>query len=398
MIKEIEIENFKSINNIKITIPRFSALVGKNASGKSNFISSISLLKKLSNRDNLATALNSIAPFPRELFFRNGEGSISHFIFKFEIPSNKTEYKLDFEIYNSPHEASSRNRVIFRKEKFQKKVRDGVYKNFYEREENSYKVQGNTINQKIRPSELLLASYPDKEVVEISDFLKTIAYVPESSTDGFPGINIIKEGNFNLNRIDDLAVSLFIKNESDFNRAFKYLEALVPSLITPSVVDLDSITEKGDTTEPSNDEEAVSHYIVRWAQKGIKGTVTRHSISGGDLRAIQLVLNMFNVKKGGLMLVEELENGMHLNRISKLIDIIKTISFNRNLQVLFTTHSTQILDHVLPKEVIYCFMDKDEGSKYKILARTKEYGIIASDLEKETGISASKAFESGLYE
>ena len=88
MIRNVKIKNFKSIEYADINLPRFSAMIGKNGSGKTNFISAIYLLKKLTMGMDFTDAKSNISFFMNDFFYtgkaRNNE---AEFEFKIETPS-----------------------------------------------------------------------------------------------------------------------------------------------------------------------------------------------------------------------------------------------------------------------------------------------------------------------
>jgi len=70
MIRKITIENFRSIKKQTVVLNKLTAVIGKNGSGKSNFISAITLFKSLATGSDLDIIVNSkIAPLTTELFY-----------------------------------------------------------------------------------------------------------------------------------------------------------------------------------------------------------------------------------------------------------------------------------------------------------------------------------------
>lgn len=96
-----------------------------------------------------------------------------------------------------------------------------------------------------------------------------------------------------------------------------------------------------------------------------------------------------------MLIGEELENGLHYARIQSMVEILKYLSKKLKVQLLFTTHSPQILNFVSPREVIYCSKDGD-GSKYISLNDTDEYQKIKQELNIEP--TSKDLFESGLFD
>ena len=122
-------------------------------------------------------------------------------------------------------------------------------------------------------------------------------------------------------------------------------------------------------------------------------SISRVSLSGGNSRVIYLILSLYNSKSNTCFVAEEIENGMHLSRISKLIDQLRMIVKNRKIQLFFTTHNHLILEDLLPKEVIYVKL-ADSGSKYTKLSETREYQEISEALGRLP--SSTEVVNSGL--
>jgi AAA15 family ATPase/GTPase len=74
MITRIEIDGFKSFENFSIDFSPFSAIVGPNASGKSNLFDAIQLVSQLSKKD-IRSALLDLRGEPEELFRKSGSGT-----------------------------------------------------------------------------------------------------------------------------------------------------------------------------------------------------------------------------------------------------------------------------------------------------------------------------------
>ncbi|MCL7383385.1 MAG: ATP-binding protein [Thaumarchaeota archaeon] len=100
---------------------------------------------------------------------------------------------------------------------------------------------------------------------------------------------------------------------------------------------------------------------------------------------------MISVLHGGFSLVvlEEPENCIHLYLLETLMDLVR----NSPSQVVITTHSPYLLDHVKPEEV---FLVEKEGleTKVKMLSTTEEMNRVKLFLE-EGGI-LGEAWYSGI--
>lgn len=87
-------------------------------------------------------------------------------------------------------------------------------------------------------------------------------------------------------------------------------------------------------------------------------------LSDGTLRVLAVGAMLLSAPRGSLVIIEEIDNGVHPSRAKNLILQIKKIAEARNLRVLLTSHNPALLD-ALPDEslgdVLCCYRDPDLG-------------------------------------
>ncbi len=87
-------------------------------------------------------------------------------------------------------------------------------------------------------------------------------------------------------------------------------------------------------------------------------------LSDGTLRVLSIGAALLSAPKGALVIIEEIDNGVHPSRASGLLEQIQAVASERELAVLVTTHNPALLD-ALPKEAIpqalFCYRSIDEG-------------------------------------
>lgn len=87
-------------------------------------------------------------------------------------------------------------------------------------------------------------------------------------------------------------------------------------------------------------------------------------LSDGTLRVLAVAAALLSVPQGTLVVIEEIDNGVHPTRARLLIDNIYRVARERKLRVLLTTHNPALLDalpdEVLP-DVVACYRDPKEG-------------------------------------
>jgi predicted ATPase len=101
-------------------------------------------------------------------------------------------------------------------------------------------------------------------------------------------------------------------------------------LVAPEVQDIDFIeTELGD----------VMFVLV---EKDGTRTPAR-SLSDGTLRFLGMLVALRTAPPGSILMLEEPETGLHPQRIHLLVEYLETVTRERGIQVIATTHSPQVL-------------------------------------------------------
>jgi predicted ATPase len=87
-------------------------------------------------------------------------------------------------------------------------------------------------------------------------------------------------------------------------------------------------------------------------------------LSDGTLRVLAVAAALLSAPEGSLVVIEEIDNGVHPSRAQTLLENIQRVAHTRRLNVLLTTHNPALLD-ALPVEVIpnvvCCYRDPVEG-------------------------------------
>ena len=87
-------------------------------------------------------------------------------------------------------------------------------------------------------------------------------------------------------------------------------------------------------------------------------------LSDGTLRFAALTAAFFQHNMPGIMMIEEIENGIHPSRIQLLLDLMRTQGEYTKTQILATTHSAMILDWLQEedyKTTFLCRRDESTG-------------------------------------
>ena len=87
-------------------------------------------------------------------------------------------------------------------------------------------------------------------------------------------------------------------------------------------------------------------------------------LSDGTLRVLTIAAALLSVEEGSLVVIEEIDNGVHPSRSEQLLASIQTLAEAKNLRVLVTTHNPALLDALPSKmvpNVVFCFRDPQTG-------------------------------------
>ena len=88
-------------------------------------------------------------------------------------------------------------------------------------------------------------------------------------------------------------------------------------------------------------------------------------LSDGILRVLAIGAALLSAKKGSLVVIEEIDNGVHPSRAGLLLEHIADIAKRRNLRVLISSHDPALLD-ATPSEAVgdvaFCYRDDKTGA------------------------------------
>jgi predicted ATPase len=105
-------------------------------------------------------------------------------------------------------------------------------------------------------------------------------------------------------------------------------------------------------------------------------------LSDGTLRVLAIGAILLTAPEGSLVIIEEIDNGVHPSRADTLIKQIQNIATNRKLRVLLTSHNPALLD-ALPDEalgdVLCCYRDPEEGDSQLVrLGNLEQYSELVA--------------------
>jgi hypothetical protein len=96
-------------------------------------------------------------------------------------------------------------------------------------------------------------------------------------------------------------------------------------------------------------------------------------LSDGTLRVLAIAAAVLSAPPGSLVVIEEIDNGIHPSRAEEILRGIADIAKARRLSVLISSHNPALLD-ALPDEavpdVVFCYRDPQDGSSRLVRLET----------------------------
>ena len=100
-------------------------------------------------------------------------------------------------------------------------------------------------------------------------------------------------------------------------------------------------------------------------------------LSDGTLRVLAVAAAVLSAPEGSLVVIEEIDNGVHPSRAAELLRRLSRVATQRDLRVLISSHNPALLD-ALPDDavpnVVFCYRDPEAGdSRLVRLADIPDY-------------------------
>lgn len=163
-------------------------------------------------------------------------------------------------------------------------------------------------------------------------------------------------------------------------------------LIAPNFVDISFVRSDEDSSRPRYSSSA-RRTLSRTAKVRLRDhdrPVPLGSMGDGMLRVLQLVLKVFSAK-GGFLLIDEFENGLHYSVQEKVWGQIFDLAEELNIQIFATTHSWDCIESFAK---VALAKSGTEGVLFRVgrSARTSENGkVIATVFDEEQLFNITQA-------
>ncbi|MEA3410390.1 MAG: ATP-binding protein [Pseudomonadota bacterium] len=94
--------------------------------------------------------------------------------------------------------------------------------------------------------------------------------------------------------------------------------------------------------------DAMLYCDEQWSTEGGVSSVDARGMSDGTLRFLAILTSLLTRPANSLLVVEEVDNGLHPSRVGLLLEMLTVIGEQRGIDVLVTTHNPAFLDAAGP--------------------------------------------------
>lgn len=355
MIQSFTIENFKSFERATLPLAPLTLLIGANASGKSNAIEAMQLLSWLASGRPVADLLYAIREQEislrggfKDLLRANGEISLSYTVVEDLQPPQKFSISLEvtqegLRITGRPAVLGS---VIFAGSQSTQSDLNKLIKAL----DSELEQQPETLNEVIRNLRRQIYQVASQEDDPVAKSLTETLFL-EADPRSMRQYNYVQETQ--LKRDGSGLSSVLHRLTEEEGQKSQVLE-IIRSIPEQDISDISYIpTPRGEV-------------MVQLHETFGGKTVPREAalLSDGTLRVLAVAAALLSVPEGSLVVIEEIDNGVHPSRAHELLSHIQKVAKERNLRVLLNTHNPALLD-ALPldaiPDVVACYRDPEKG-------------------------------------
>lgn len=346
----IKINNFRVLQNIDFSPDGVCLIVGPNGCGKTTLLSALELMRNTFER-GFGTALN----------FLGGPAGFPNFFSPLGTPTTLTietagfRWELSPTVYQNgivhpiPEKMSQENVLLFA-------IASGET-------QFQYLNEVFTTNERVTALKRVYDNtYPNSE---FEDFVKPLIYYQRYC--GYQLWQLLKSGSLNsseneLNFGGQNAFSVLRNwySSKQLRERYNFVISVLQQAFPHFFDDLD-FESAGNTV-----------FIRVYHKKIERAPIAAHLLSNGFLVAMLHLMAVCSVPEGGIIGIDEPENGLHPYAIRQLIDAFRERSEEHDLTILLATHSPFMLNEFMEEPNRVYVMDQNQSELIIPLDQLKE--------------------------
>ncbi|MEG4032241.1 AAA family ATPase [Microcoleus sp. S36b_A4] len=328
MLEKVKLHNFKSHQDTELNFDnsRLHALVGQNSSGKTSVLQALHYLSRLAN-----SSFDKIFQHDKEPQFitRIGQENMSVTASGFGENPEQNNWEASYEWRRNVNHRWEFT-ALWNADKNQEYRKVMSETSLMTTEEPIQQSLRNAVHLKLVATNLAKAAYSDAITPRVefdgSGLAPTLDYLRDEAPDKFQSLQ-------------------------------KMLKRIVPGVREVGVrrakvmVNRQRLIEvDGKSISYEESQEMAGQEVVLDMNTGKR--IPAHAISEGTMLALGLLTVLMNPNQPNLVLLDDIEQGLHPKAQRELIAVFKEIiQANPNLQIIFSTHSPYIVDELTPSQV-----------------------------------------------
>lgn len=364
MLKEIELTNWKSFRDARLYLDPLTVLIGTNSSGKSNTLDALLLLNRLATGMLITPSLAGDVNMPGvrgglewACLKPNTTFSLKAISASDTDENTEFHYLIDIEIQETQAviRSESLQRVKYRSRTKGNPFKIWLYRTD-EPERNAPSITARLYNKKqgspkhaTRVASVLSQLHVQKTRKEVEEGIQQVVK-------DLTGIFILDPIPSHMRDYTALSEQL----ESDASNIAGVLAALdstereeIENILTDYVKHLpekDIVRIYSETVGRFN-RDAMLYCDEVWGEKTNVHTVDARGMSDGTLRFLAVLTALLTRPQSSILVVEEIDNGLHPSRSELLVKMLKEVGGKRSIDILVTTHNPALLDALGPSMV-----------------------------------------------
>ena len=370
MLTKITIERFKSLSKVELSLGQLNLFIGTNASGKSNLFDALRVLQGVGYGFTVTEIFDGKPKGSSSIVWDGIRGGSAGAVLQLAAPKKRptpsrnvirlaVEFKIGVDQYEYEIELNPTLGIV---------------------QQESLCVSGTRVFEIIKLSKArdeIIARVRHTDLRdEDEDFVPVSfdSHLPvlhqslelDSEQLPFPGMReVINKCLIELSNVQRLELSPSILREYSRRQKAEQLgehgenfAALVKTLCTNKQTRAEYISWLRELTPAEVDDVVILKGAVNeplFALREGKHTFPAQVLSDGTLRFSALAAALFQPDAPGLLLLEEIENGIHPTRLRLLVELLRSRAQAGKPQVLATTHSPIVLAWLKPEEYAHTF-------------------------------------------
>ena len=319
MITKLRLKNWKSFKDSTLYIDPLTVLIGVNASGKSNVLDAFDFVKKVvvpSKLRLIETIENTRGG--KDWLIKRGENSCS---LEITFKNHDDECTFSMQIYNQNGAFIYEGHII---------SCNGIEC------ETPDLLEGNNFQRLFTETSdgMIIAEKMQHFNDVIKEDLQNLFVfnpIPEKMRGYSPVSSELKPDGSNI------AGVIAALNPEEKEK----LEAELTKYVSP--LPEKEIKKIQAVTVGLNNSDAMLYCFEEWNPDK---AIDARGMSDGTLRFAAIVLALLTAKPHSLLVIEEIDNGLHPSRAKELVKVLKEISIKRSVDVLCTTHNPTLINEL----------------------------------------------------